>query len=172
KGRKGADTLSAFNGALYLTFRDKALSNAYFGKINMLKDLLPKGVAEFVDRDDGVLVVAIKEKRNTLLHVAYHDGVLAAIFGGPDNVDRAVAHMMAADAPAPTGDVAELLQSGATWGFATDMVPVLAFLSARYEIVKLQINRFLAPLRRASLVVRFDEAGLGIDLSVAMRAGE
>ena len=164
---ENVDVIQGLRGAVFLPFKDATKADSYFSKVNAVSSLLPKGQVEIEDRE-GVMVVTIKNQRKAVLRLAYAHGVLGACVG-KDTVAAVIERLRKGpQQPTPPYVSKELLGSGPVWGVSLDMSEVVAVLSARLEVVKLQINRFLAPLRSTSLVLLLSPSGLDVNLSIHM----
>ncbi len=155
--------LQCIDAAFFLPMADPNRANGYFGKINMLKGFLPEGQISIEERQ-GVLLFTIREKRQVLLRLAYHQGVLAVITG--DLALEKVLQRLTAPPQQAASFYLPLMQEGALWAAAIDMRQIVAMLSARFDIVSFQIAKFFAPIDRLLVRTRLEEDGLALSLSV------
>jgi hypothetical protein len=161
------DAMRAVDAALYLPMKNADKANSYFGKVSAIKDLLPQGAVEIEERNE-VLLITLRHQRAALLRIAYYDGVLAACTG-ENTIASVIERLKSSEkVPAAKSFPIEVLQDGIVWTLSVDVRQIVAVLSAKFDIVRVQIAKFLAPLDYVSAQLRVEDEGVGIELSIDM----
>lgn len=166
------DLLGASSMALFLPFKDAKAASGFFSSVQLAQGLIQRFVPQArIGELEGRFSLSLEQRKKTYLQVIYDpSGVLVVMTGGEPTAKLVIATLDGAEGQPPVADsMAErLLGNGIVWGATVQMATVEKVLAARFDIVKMQIATFLAPLHQLSLLIHFEEKGLGIDLEIEM----